>query len=351
MRLLIYIICLFSFLACSQETLFEDESRNDYWLQHEGASLPIVVEGNSNSRVFLLMIHGGPGSSAQEFNAGAKPLTDKLEKEYAVVYYDQRNSGLARGEWNEDKLTIEQHVEDLDQVIEFLYFKYGSDIKIFLSGHSWGVYLGQAYLLRADYQAKIEAFININGLTHRNFRNQHILDKLKGLGLEILSEQIDDNWSTLLADVNKELDKNIDTYDADSEDVVNSLKSRAASLISQAELLEYHSSSIGSSTYNDNYDPMLILVNSRKGKLIEQMYLFDKTVETSLASIEIPVLCVYGRYDVTTPSRQGTYLLSGISSLDEDKKIVILDKSAHSSMKNEPLLLAEEMINWIERYR
>ena len=96
-----------------------------------------------------------------------------------MVYWDQRNSGMARGTWDEDKITIPQHIEDLDQVIELLKFKFGADIDIFLAGHSWGAYLGQAYLLDNTRQSKINAWINIDGLCHRNRNMQDALQLSK----------------------------------------------------------------------------------------------------------------------------------------------------------------------------
>ena len=346
------IFLCFIFFTCSKDELFSDQSRHDLWLIHEGAELPIVIEGNTNSKLFLILLHGGPGSTAQEFNAGSQPFTDVLEEDYALVYYDQRNSGLARGEWEEDKLTIEQHVEDLDNVIDLINHKFGSDITLFLAGHSWGGYLGTAYLLDAERQAKVQAWINIDGQTNRNLRNRHNLERITSIANQQITANVNvENWSNLSADVQTELDKNISNYTAETENAVNRLKAEAEKLIDQDGLLVFNSSSIISSIYNDNYDPFLILTNERKGTLIEQMYAFDEIIHSSLLSITIPILSIYGKYDVTTGFQQGEYLNNNTSTLEEDKKLVTLNFSGHSSMKNEPLILAEEIKQWIEKYK
>ncbi len=352
MKYLLVALIALMLINCSPEEIFSDHARHDYWLLHEGAKLPIIVEGNTNSMIFLILLHGGPGGSAQEFNASSKAFTDNLENDYALVYYDQRNSGLARGEWDEEKLTIEQHIEDLDKVLELLKHKYGADIKLFLAGHSWGSYLATAYLFDATQQSKVNSFININGAIHRNLRNAHNLKTIN----EIADEQIPissnaDAWSNLKNDVQEEIDKNIEIYDAKTESIPNTLKSKASDLILSDNLLDQNLNGIGASIYNDNYDPFLMLSNERKGTLIEQMYLFDNTVETSLQNLNLPVLCIYGKYDVTTSLYQGIYLQDNISTIEADKKIVILEKSGHSTMKNEPILLAEEIKEWIENYK
>ena len=68
-------------------------------------------------------------------------------------------------------------------------------------------------------------------------------------------------------------------------------------------------------------------------------------------SITIPSLSIYGYYDVNTPLQQGEYFNNSIATQEEDKKLVILDKSGHTSMGNEPELVVNEMKVWIERYK
>ena len=81
------------------------------------------------------------------------------------------------------------------------------------------------------------------------------------------------------------------------------------------------------------------------------MYVFDDGINAGLPIIDIPVLSIYGKYDVTTGFQQGEYLLNNISTSTIDKQLIILDKSGHSSMKNEPIVLAQAMQEWIEKYR
>ena len=352
MRYLSFLFILFTCFSCSKDELFGDQVRHDLWLLHNGADIPIVVEGNTNSEVFVILLHGGPGGSSQDFNAGSKPFTDVLEKDYAMVYYDQRNAGLARGVWDEDKLTIGQHVEDLDKVIELILSRYGLDVKILLAGHSWGGYLGTAYVLGKSRADKLKAFINIDGLTHRNLRNLHSLDKISEIGeAQIADGKNVEKWTNLLQEVQTERNKNITQYDLESEDPVFRLNRLAVPIMDEDNLIEYNSSSERSSVFRDNYDPFLILANDRKGTLIEQMYDFDATIDAALSEVTVPILSLYGKYDTNTPVQQGIYLHSKIGTDEADQKLIILNNSGHSSPNNEPILLAEEMKNWIELYR
>ncbi len=356
MKYLVPILFLVLFSqGCSNEELFIEDARRDLWLIHEGAKLPIVVEGNTQSKVFVILLHGGPGGTAQDYNAGAKPFTDVLESDYAMVYYDQRNAGLAVGEWNEEKLTIEQHVEDLDKVIDLLLQEYDNDIQLFLAGHSWGGYLGTAFLLESERAARVQAWININGLVHRNRNLFDVIERVEQIGSEQITEGVnEDQWQSVLETVNLEKDRGIVQYDVDSEDSVFDLIRQAENQIDRDKVLDNIFSSEFSAIYNDNYDPFRILqtdTKSRDRTLRSQMYLFDLIIEEAVENITLPTLNIYGYYDVNTPLQQGEYLFNEIGTLDEDKKIVVLGKSGHSSMRNEPVELANEMIEWIEKYK
>ncbi len=356
MKYLISIILLFFFVSgCSDEELFGENVRHDLWLIHKNAKLPVVVEGNSRSNVFVILLHGGPGSSSQIFNSETKAFSDPLEDDYAMVYYDQRNAGLALGEWNEEKLTIEQHIEDLEKVIELLQHKFGDEIQIFLAGHSWGGYLGISFLLNIENQQKVKAWINIDGLINRNRNMKDVMTRIDSIGTEQITNNVNiDDWKEILKEVESERMKAITQYSVDTEGEIFNLIRLAESQIVKDNLLNYNFNSPFSSIHSDNYDPFRILITntgSRDKGLREQMYSFDSLIEASLENIRIPTLSIYGYYDVKTPLQQGEYLNSRISTETIDKKVVILNNSGHSSMGNEPVLLANEIKTWIENYR
>ncbi len=353
MKNTLLILFILSFIACKEEDLFQENTRLGLWLQHNGADMPIVVEGNTNSKIFILLIHGGPGGSAQTFNGFLSPFSDLLEEDYAMVYWDQRNSGMSRGEWDESKITIEQHTEDLDQVIELLKFKFGNEIKIFLSGHSWGAYLSQAYLLDTNRQSKVKGWINMNGLNHRNQNIKDALNRMENIAIEqiALNNSVDD-WNDLLTNVQIEANKNISVYDNESENIVFSLIRTAEDIILRDDLLSLNVASTFSSTYKHNVHPFLLSLNKRTlSILIPQMYDFDLFIDQNLVNIQLPSIFLYGIYDVRTSFAQAEYVMERISTDEEDKELKLFQLSGHSSPANEPDGLVEEIKIFIEKYK
>lgn len=343
------------FFACSKENLFDQQANVQLWLKHKGAEMPVVVEGNTQSKIFLLFIHGGPGGTAQVFNEYLSPFSDALEKNHAMVYWDQRNSGLSRGEWDASKVTLEQHIEDLDQVVELLKFKFGEDITIFLIAHSWGVYLSQAYLLQAELQNKIRGWININGLFHRNQNNKDAIKRIIEIaGEELLNENSDitEEWNRILNTALSELDKNIPQYDSNLESPVFSLIRETEKLITDHSFLEYNTGSNYSATFQNNLHPFITSVNNRTlNLLIPQMYTFDLFVENNLELIELPALFISGKYDVRTPYFQAEYTMNNISTPLIDKELIMCEFSDHSSPANEPLKIALSIESFVEKYK
>ena len=339
--------------SCTKEELFKDNTRVNLWLKHNGAEMPVVVDGNTNSKIFILLLHGGPGGSAQTFNNYLTPFSDLLEEDYAMVYWDQRNSGISRGEWDPSKITIAQHIEDLDQVIELLKFKFGNDIIIFLGGHSWGAYLSEVYLLDTVLQNKVRGWINIDGLNNRNQNNKDALKRIQEVAMEqIALNKETASWTIMLDDVQIEMNKNIQNYDINTENIVFSLIRRAELIIDRSNLVVLNVGSSFASNFRSNVHPIIFSTNSRTlNLLIPQIFDFDNSVDQGLININIPCLFLYGNYDVRTPYFQANYVMNRISTDPEDKKLVLFQQSEHSSPANEPVALAEEIKMFVEKYK
>ena len=93
------------------------------------------VFGNPQSTP-IIVVHGGPGLDYVYL----KPL-QALSKDYRVIFYDQRGTGLSPRVSTSD-LTVDQSVEDLHAIVE--HFSNGGQVK--LIGHSWGGALVVGYL-------------------------------------------------------------------------------------------------------------------------------------------------------------------------------------------------------------
>ncbi len=355
MRIFLLFIFSFSLLSCEEEALFQDSVRHNMWMFHKGAELPVVVEGNTNSKVFLLLLHGGPGGSAQEYNSFNNPFTQPLEDNYAMVYYDQRNAGMARGEWDPALYTIDQHIEDLEQIIKLLRFKFGEDIKLFLAGHSWGAYLGTAFLTKESNQDGIIAWLNIDGAINRNQNYKDRLIHIKKIAEErIALNSFTNEWMAVLDDIQLENEKQTIQYDAEKEKGLNKIMSTAESILGRSDLFEVNVDSYFDGIFSNNFHPFIDNANGFRNKvpLINQMYSpFDKRIEENLFKLTLPVFCIYGYYDLRTPFQQSSFLLNAVSTSDVEKKELILMASGHSPMRTQPEILAAAIMEWVEKYK
>jgi proline iminopeptidase len=84
----------------------------------------------------VVVVHGGPGGDAKYLY----PIQD-LAKDYHLVFYDQRGTGLSP-RVDSAALTLESSMEDLHQIVSH----YGGQGQVRLIGHSWGAMLVVGYL-------------------------------------------------------------------------------------------------------------------------------------------------------------------------------------------------------------
>jgi len=351
-----YFVMLVLVLTCVQcavdnNTLFGEDVRHQLWLTHKGADMAITVEGNNLDKRFCILVHGGPGSSSQEFNTFTKPFSDVVEQDYAMVYYDQRAAGISQGIIDPSTETVAQHIEDLDQIIEMLYFRYGSDISVALMGHSWGGYLTSAYVLDDSRAAKVGAWVNIDGGIHRtNFLNDDMIRIMEIAAEQAALGRFALEWDDLSDQAQTQLNSNVSRYTFETQDAPFRILAAAEQLISKSEVLENITGSTFEAIFLNNYQPYIAAANdNRSGEMIqEDMFEFDSTVEAMLPGVTLPTLCIYGYWDVRTALQQGEYVINTIATPDESKALVILEDSGHSPMVNEPIRLGTTIVDWLE---
>jgi proline iminopeptidase len=95
--------------------------------------------GPAEDPVPVVILHGGPGHSSQSFKQGF----DFLARERRVVYYDQRGSGNSQIKPDPSLYTIDQLVEELENLRKDVI----RAEKIVVVGHSAGGALAQRYAL------------------------------------------------------------------------------------------------------------------------------------------------------------------------------------------------------------
>jgi pimeloyl-ACP methyl ester carboxylesterase len=120
-------------------------------------TLYLLTRGADRSAPVLLWLHGGPGGAERPL---FRYFNSELENHFVVVYWDQRGAGRSFDpKADPHRLTIAQHVADLDAVADHLRQSLSQD-KIILMGHSWGAALGLLYA--QAHPDKVSAFIGVN---------------------------------------------------------------------------------------------------------------------------------------------------------------------------------------------
>ena len=110
----------------------------------------VQIRGRNRNAHVLLVIHGGPGSSLAGL---CHVMQTSWEQEMVVVNYDQRGTCktyMAERE-RADEIgrtgTIEDHIGDVDGVIDYLH-RFLNFEKVFILGFSWGTVIGAEYARR-----------------------------------------------------------------------------------------------------------------------------------------------------------------------------------------------------------
>lgn len=338
MKNIITIFILITLLAaCKKEDLW---MKGDFFfLRHKGADMPIWVRGNTQSNVFIIHLHGGPGSSS--INAGVEKIYLPLENNYAMVYWDQRGSGASQGKARAETITMEQFVEDLELVINLINTKYINST-IFLHGHSWGGALGAAFLGKGNNQNKVKGWIELNGA--HNWK----------LGMELSVEWVKNQADTSIAQ-NKDV--------AYWTDALNWYNQNTA--INSIELMDKHAGYVNKANgfFHDLDNPNLKRFSgwqfwSPSGDLNNDSYVkkqliieLTKSYSDGLNNVTIPTLIMWGRHDGILPVELAQDAYEAMGTDSQQKHIFIFENSAHSPNREEPDLFISEFKKFIEEYK
>lgn len=350
MKYLIVIIISILFISSCKKDSDISNLQDFFYLRNDGADLPVFVEGNALSEKFVIVLHGGPGGDAQIYNNFSKAFSDKLESQFAMVYYDQRGSGTSGGKYSNEKLNVQQHVEDLEKLLILLKAKYGKSIKLFLMGHSWGGALGTAYLIKDNNQNNISGWIEVDG-AHNFAANKEVYYALIDISFQQIysSSKYVNKWKEIYQycnslDTNNFADTTISRLNKFGFEVEQYLTSDGI-IISDTPL---ELSSILNHSFTSGYSPITAKFNLR----ITSISMFNEVKKLDftdqLYKINIPTLFVWGKHDYVLPVKLGYEGISKIGSVD--KKIVVLDKSGHSSMFNQMQPFLNEVIGFINSH-
>lgn len=100
----------------------------------------------------LVVLHGGPGLEHSYF----LPHLARLAEHHRVVFFDQRANGRSAAPKDTSAMTLDQYVEDLEELRKEL----GIQEKMALLGHSWGALIAMRYAIK--YPEALSALILVN---------------------------------------------------------------------------------------------------------------------------------------------------------------------------------------------
>lgn len=99
----------------------------------------VLIRGENINNPAILFLHGGPGQA----QIGWAPYYQSLlERDFVVINWDQRGSGLSYSEtMPSEAMSIKQFVQDAYELTNYVLNRLNKQ-KIYLVGHSWGTVIG-----------------------------------------------------------------------------------------------------------------------------------------------------------------------------------------------------------------
>ncbi len=329
------------FLSCQKEDLANLE--DSFTVRRNGADMPAYVYGNATSKNFLIYLHGGPGGSSLDFRSGWQA---KIEDQYAIVYWDQRGSGMSQGHLSEDNLNVAEMIKDVNGLVHVLKHKYGEDINLFLIGHSWGGILGTA-MLTADNgtaQGLFKGWINaaagydwcqIWTAETTNFKS--IAEAQIAQGNEV------PYWESGI-----ELANDIDV--ASCQDFrLNAEGYKAEEVLQKSGVINPHDQSMPffqSVIFKNNQSITSKTLGETNAFFDKELASLDLTA--ALPMITLPTLVLHGKYDLAVPHSIGASYYENIGSTR--KKMVSFEKSGHQLHSTEPDAFAAAVLDFMKLY-
>lgn len=337
-------IVLFFLFSCKKKVDFslKENANEQFYLSVNNVNMPIKVQGNTASKVFILIIHGGPGGEALITYNGQ--ISTELKKRYGVVYWDQRSSGGTQGTKGE-KLSVSVYVQDLEKLISLLKNKYGSDVKYFLYGHSWGGMLTSSYLIKNDNQKNIAGWIEVDGVHNWPLNDVLTRNMIDSIGsIEIANGKNTADW-TEMVNFCKTLKLPTDLINSSK---LNKFAFKAETLMSDSVKQESGTQALTGSMSNisSSYANTTFIGFSNAGFYDELM---TASNTPQLAKINVPSIFCWGRYDFVVPKGMMLDAYNSISSAY--KEAWIFNYSGHSPMYNQTKVFNEKVIDFIEKVR
>lgn len=255
----------------------------------------VVGEGEKTP---LLLLHGGPGFTSYYLN----PMGE-LGKERPVIFFDQLGCGRSDTEIDTTLMTVENYVEQLEQLRVSLGLK-----EFYLYGHSWGTMLALEYYLK--YPDHVKAMILAS----------------PALSVSRWTRDANELISTLPDSIQTDIRTNVEmnTFDTpEYEQAINVFyQNFVARKLPWDANMDSTFAGANLNVYNYMWGPSEFTAT---GTLLN----YERT--DKLPEIKIPTLYVCGEFDEALPST-----VKYFQSLTPGSKMAVIEDAAHITMHDNP---------------
>lgn len=336
------VISALTAFGCQREEItFSTQTNETFYVEHMDSKMRVQVRGNTLSDKIMITVHGGPGGSSYylSYLDGMKDL----ERDYAIAYWDQPLAGASQG--NRVGFTLDNIAEGLRKVIITLKYRYGASKKIVLYSESWGGIVTTVFLTHGNNQELVDGWINSDGPHDFRLMDREIISMAIRVGeAEITKGRHIATWKKIVTYC-KTHDP-MGNYEVSQK--LNDLLGDAENLIDTVVKVDFETLRIFNQEARDNHAPFtalaLNLLSNGVNHVEKNAYTKDFT--QSIATIETPLLLLWGKYDFIAPPAVADSLLAKVKS--SSKKLVLLERSGHNGFLQEPELYWPAMREFLD---
>jgi proline iminopeptidase len=267
------------------------------FIEVKGGKIWYRIDGEGD-KTPVLLLHGGPGSSSFYL----EPLKE-LSQDRPVIFLDQLGCGRSTRITDTTLMTIEQNVEQLEQVRKALKLD-----KFYLYGHSWGTMLGMDYYVK--YPKGIQGLI---------FSSPLFSTKIWTDDADTLIATLPEATQKAIRESERQKNYANEAYKEAMEVYYKAYVRRSDKSKSQQDTAAKF---FGENVYNFMWGPSEFTAT---GNLLNYNRLKD------LPKITVPTLLTAGEYDEARPSSVRYY-----TSLIPGAQFKEIPHAAHSTMMDNP---------------